>query len=431
MQNPDNSLRLSPTFLDGVLLTGAAIPDAVVLYCGSNCILEHVRHAYINHDWGQTLLRDDMRSRLITTLTDDTLAPLGVAEVLEHHVRKLMPVWQPGLIILSELSRMTIAGDDLRTIVPSVMQTTGVPTVATHSRYLARDHETAFTNLLHDIALLIPETAFDQLLPDRVAIIGYLFERNEGDHEGNIAAMEGLLCDLGLDVAATWLSSRPFISLCEAARASLLIALPYGRKAARALAARSGAEVLDVDLPVGLGATREFLQLVAHATGRMDRVDEVISRHLARVIPRVEWAVTRALAGRRAVLSLTSDWLKVVERMFVEDFGIEVAAAFRRSRFREGEEELGVTSNDFERMHDPSVATFGDRVLAEVARRGLDLVVASAWEKAVLDDDGLKVPFFEFGYPTWTRHELLLAPMVTFTGVLTWAQRLCDTMRGS
>ncbi|NOZ02402.1 MAG: hypothetical protein GXP54_11000 [Deltaproteobacteria bacterium] len=421
----DWSIRLGPTFVDGVLLTAAAIPDAALIYCGSTCIQEHARDSYRIHDWGQTLIRSGPGTRLMTTFTDYTLAPMGLASVIRENVDRLLEAWRPGLIVLAELSRITIAGDDLKSSAAELAESTGIPTVAASSRYLVRDQDTAFRGLLSAIAGRLPDTAFARgLIPESAAVIGYFHERNEGDQEGNTAELEGMLQDLGLTPVATWLSSTPMARLAEAARASLLVALPQGVEAARVLAERSGATVVETDLPVGIEGTREWLDTVARAAGASHRVADVEKRRLPVVVRRVDWAVSQMLAGRRVVLAASPDWLGPLSRMLVEDLGIDVSSALRRSRLAEGQKEGAQSSTDPLRLHDPSVRTLNARINAERAGRGVDAIIGSSWERIALQGDCSGIPFVEFGFPSFRTHNLLPVPSLGFTGVMTWAERL-------
>ena len=427
----DYSLRLSPTFVDGVLLTAAAIPDAALIYCGSTCINENVTQTYLHHDWGQTLVGRGPQTRLFTTFTDFTLAPMGVAPVVQHHVERLLAGWRPGLILIAELSRMTIAGDDLSDVARAIGQFSGLPTVAAKSRYLSRDHDTAFRNLLRGVVEALPDGAFEGgPVGGQATVMGYFWERNEGDQEANVAELEAMLRALGLAPTPTWLSHAPFARLAEAATSSLLVALPGARDAAHELAARSGARVVEVDLPVGLAGTTEWLETVAGAAGAQQKVRPFVEASLAVVVPRVDWGASRHLAGRRAALAASPDWLRPVARMMREDLGMELAVELRRGRFAEGEGENARQAVDPGRRHDPSVRTVNAHIGAEVAGRGLDVVVASSWERSALAGDAASVPFVEFGYPSFVSHELARAPRLGFPGVLTWAQRLAEAIAG-
>jgi nitrogenase molybdenum-iron protein alpha/beta subunit len=141
--------------------------------------------------------------------------------------------------------------------------------------------------------------------PERghVAVVGYLMDRNEGDHRGNVAELERMLRGLGLEPASVWLSGRPYEHLREARRAEAVLSLPHGRAAARVLARRLGVRLVEAGLPFGLEGTRRFLELLGRACGRRKEAAAFIRRELDLVAPRLEWSVPHAFLNRRFVFA--------------------------------------------------------------------------------------------------------------------------------
>ncbi|HEY6098284.1 MAG TPA: nitrogenase component 1, partial [Anaeromyxobacter sp.] len=401
----DFSLRLTPSFVDGVLVSAGAIADATVIYCGSTCIDERAFATVMRHDLAQTLVATGGATRLVTTFTDYSVAPMGTARVVEETALKVLRTRRPGVLVLAELSRVTIAGEDLRGTCEALRATLPVPIVAATSRTLVRDASDALAGVLEGLARALPDAAFDGgLVPDRVALIGYDLERAEGDHVGNLECLGTALAAVGLYLAPPWLSGATFARLQEAARASLILALPEGRQAASVLAARSGARVLEVGLPVGLASTSAWLRGVATACGRPDAAEPFIEAQLARIVPRLDW-VTERLAGRRVGLCLAPGWLDAVEPMLTRELGIDVAFALARARLPP--EDAAAPPG---RSYDPTVADVRDRIRRARDEGGLDLLVASSWEATaaggLLDGVGL----VEFGYPSFDRHFLRPTP---------------------
>ncbi len=421
----DFSLRLTPSFLDGALLAGGAIPDAVLVYCGATCIDERARHTIPRHDRGQTLLGPGSATRLVTTFTDDSMSPMGTARVLEETARKVLAARRPGLLILAELSCVTLAGEDLKATAGAIGAWFPSPVVAAVSRRLARDCADAFGSVLCGIAAGLPEEAFSRgLAADRVALLGYFFDRHEGDRTGDVAVLREMLGALGLKLEAPWLSGAGMAELSAAAGASVILALPQGLAAARLLAARSGARVVPVDLPVGLGGTAAWLRRVGAALGREGAAERYISSQLDRVVPRLEWVVSRELEGRRAAVCAAPEWLRGLVPFLDLELGVEVGLALPRGRcLPDGGL---VDENDPAREIDPSVETLCAGLGRVRAAGGLDLVIGSSWERrsaqGLLDGCG----WVEFGYPSLNRHFLSPAPHLGFEGALTWAERLAS-----
>jgi len=427
----DRSARLTPTFTDGVLVCGAAIPDGVVIYAGGPCVDEQVHATLRLHDVRQTLMAPGALPRLVSTFTDSSLAPLGAARPIRQALDRVLPLLRPRLVVLAELSDLTIAGDDLSAIAASVRERLGPEpiVVAATAQRIARDFRDAIASILADLARELPAAAFaGGPVPGRATVVGYFFERGEGDHVGTVEALSGLLRAVGLDPTATWLSGAPFAGLAEAARSSLLVALPSGRLAARLLAARSGATVVELDLPVGLGGTADWLRAVATASGRPGAADEVIERGLAAAVPWVDAVAGRVLAGRRALVSAVPDWLPGLSRMMGEDYGMEVACGLERAREPAAGVAAAAGAESPERTFDPSADSLLLHARRAVAGRGLDVLVGSSWEWRTLAAAGIDVPFVEFGFPSLAWRCLRPAPLAGFDGALCWAERLSSAL---
>ncbi|HOU54446.1 MAG TPA: nitrogenase component 1 [Myxococcota bacterium] len=425
----DATLRLSPTFMDGVFLSVAAIPDAALLYVGSTCINEHFRHSLQLADWGQDLLRDGQQSRLLLTFSDKTVAPMGVGHQVDLVVRRMLPTMRPALLVLAELTRVTLAGEDLETLAESVTGETGLPTIAATSRLLVRDWQTAFRRILVGLAEGIPDAAFEGgPVPGTVAVIGHLFQRNEADQHADVREWKTLLRMAGLEPLSIWLSRETVPELHRAARASWLVALPQGREAARRIARRSGAQVIDLDLPIGLQGTEEVVLRLADASGNEGPARTRLDEALRAVLPLVDQAAGHRLAGRRVALAALPDWSDGTARMFREDFGLDVAATTRRCRLITPEEEAAGVSQDLLRDHDPSVASWNEVLRRAMDEGPLDLIVGSSWERNALQGLVTKVPFVEFGYPCLSWHDLVGLPGMGLGGVVAWAHRLCAAL---
>lgn len=222
----------------------------------------------------------------------------------------------------------------------------------------------------------------------RVAVVGCLMDRNEGDGRGNVAELERMLRALGLEPASIWLSGRPLESLRQARRAEAVVSLPHGRRAARILARRLRARLVEAGLPFGLEGTRRFLELLGREFGRGRRAAAFTRRELDRVAPRLEWSVPHSFLNRRFV--------------FAGDTHYEAAFA-----------EL--------------IAELGGRV-ERLGRRGgvpegTDLLVA---DTRTLRRTRPSCAWLEFGFPCELTHCLPDDPFLGFPGALGFLSRAAD-----
>lgn len=132
------------------------------------------------------------------------------------------------------------------------------------------------------------------------AIVGYLFDRDEPDHAGNLRELKRLLAGLGLSVESIWLSGGGLSELEAAERAGVVISFPYAREAARIVAKRTGAKLIEVELPLGLSGTERFLKKVAAGSGRRGRAAPLAAAESLAAVRDVQSHALRIIAGREA-----------------------------------------------------------------------------------------------------------------------------------
>ena len=142
---------------------------------------------------------------------------------------------------------------------------------------------------------------------DKVAVVGYLFDRDEPDHAGNLRELRRLFRALGLDLVSVWLGGRGLPGLREVERAGAIVSLPYARAAARVLGARLKIPVIEAGLPMGLTGTEAFLTAVGDALRRGERARRFLKRELPALVRQTQDPVWRVIRGRAAALACGHD----------------------------------------------------------------------------------------------------------------------------
>lgn len=256
--------------------------------------------------------------------------------------------------------------------------------------------------------------------PENVALVGYLMDRNEGDHHSNIDEMERMLSAMSLRLVSTWLGGRARGSLEAVRDAGTLLALPHGRGAARLIAARTGARVVDVGLPFGLAGTERWVRAVGGALGRAEEAEALLSEDLGRAARRLEWLLPRVFLGRR-VGFIGDPWYLGAFAELCEELGCKLtlsAATCRRAPEREA-------WNPGEVLWRPS-----PRALAARLREPLDLLVSSSNEAAdAYAAGGGRV--LEFGFPSYRSHAAAERPCLGFRGALGLVDRMAQSLEVS
>jgi nitrogenase molybdenum-iron protein alpha/beta subunit len=263
--------------------------------------------------------------------------------------------------------------------------------------------------------------------PDRnkVAIVGHLMDRTEQDHRANVAELRRVLGALDLEVSSVWLEGEPFDRLSAAKDAGTIIALPLGRKAARTLAARTGADVLDVDVPFGLARTRRLLRDVGRALRRERAAEAFVDQELRRLLPRVEWVLRHVFFGKKAIFSGSPDLFGAM-RQVLSELGMEV-------RHMSSPSSRTHLPADFERdggslppmLFAPTLETLR-KELAPVIGEGIDLAIGNS---LFCDMVGAEAPVVEVGFPAHFSHALSARPLLGFEGWIHFVDRASEALQ--
>lgn len=170
-----------------------------------------------------------------------------------------------------------------------------------------------------------------------VALVGYLFDRDEPDHAGNLRELKRLLAGLGLRVESVWLSGGGRAELEAAERADLVLSLPYAREAARTIAKRTGAKLVETELPLGLSATERFLLKAGSAAGGRKRAAALAAEESLAAVRDTQAHVLRVVAGRGAEILQDDPHLDAALRELCAELGLLLGPAAgddgRRVRF--------------------------------------------------------------------------------------------------
>ncbi|MBI3566116.1 MAG: hypothetical protein HY079_13035, partial [Elusimicrobia bacterium] len=163
--------------------------------------------------------------------------------------------------------------------------------------------------------------------------------------------------------------------------AGLVVSLPYAREAARLVAERAGAALVEADLPLGLSGTERFLRAVAGASGRGARAERLIAAESAAAVRDSSELVMRVLSGRAALVRQDDPHLDAALRELCAEFGLLDPAA-------------------------------GD------ARRGRPLCFAPT-----LNDDPRETALVPTGYPNYLEHPVADRPFLGYAGFRQLADR--------
>ncbi|MFA6316983.1 MAG: nitrogenase component 1 [Elusimicrobiota bacterium] len=261
-------VRLNIPFLQGAYLAFNAIPDAVFLGDGPSCVFAKAEQIHGRHDLFSTLLSCDCGHRIqYTGVNVFTIAGNFEAGIMAA-MKRMAARPDCGVFFMGSMPMCSIAGTDYERLMREALEGSSKPA------FLLPRRSAVYGDWLDGYATVLETLASDMDLsgarpePGKVAVVGHLMDRTEGDHRGSVRELERMLLGVGIEPVSVWLSGRPYEHLRAARRASSVVSLPHGRAAGRVLARRLKVPLVEADLPFGLDASAEFVTAVAGALGQ-------------------------------------------------------------------------------------------------------------------------------------------------------------------
>jgi hypothetical protein len=419
-------VRLSYPYMLGVYTAANAIPDALVGIDGRSCAVPKAQQIHGNHDWRSTLLASDGQHRILHTNVERREVWRDRREAIRVMIREGLARPDVSVMFLGAQRMASIGEPPYAELVDELQGTAGKNIVLLPIRSDG-DWLTGYEDALAGLARRLPLDTDGGVPRSGVALCGYLWDRNEDDHHGNMRELERLLAGLGVKVVSAWLDGRPTRSLAAVGRARFIISLPYAREAARVLAERTGAGLLETDLPLGLDGTTRWLRQIAAALGVQPRMTEaLIDNELGAAAPRLEWAVPLAFL-RRAFGFMGDPHLMRAFIGMAHELGARVPLRVIWTIDRPAHEDLRRDDlDDPTVVVDPREGELAARLGPALGPAGVDLVVGNS--RALLDVPP-EIATVELGFPSFDAHALTDRPFLGYRGCLCLVERIAEQRR--
>ncbi len=417
-------MRINIPYLQGAYLAFNAVPDAYFLGDGPSCIFDKAEQIHGRHDLFSTLLSCDSRHRVQHTGVNVFNMAGDCEGGIAASLRSIADYPGCGAVFLGSMPMCAIVGTDYERILREALATKNKPAFLLPRRSaVSGDWLDGYAGVLEALAVGMDlEGAGAQ--SETVALVGYMMDRNEGDHGGNLRELDRILRALELQPVSIWLSGKPYEGLRDVRRASAIISLPHGRKAGQVLARRLGVKLVEAELPFGLEATRRFVERLGREFGRERQAREFIARELDEVIPRLQWTVPHAFLRRRFAFSGDPHYAaRFIEQ--IEDLGGRMVGTLvlggEHHLTPENRQELQCrVGTSFEPVPDEVRGVWG-----AISSGGADLVVGSAF---AFDRIERGERWLEFGYPSEDTHFLRDEPFLGFQGALAFLSRAANEL---
>jgi len=421
-QGEDFSMRVGYTYLLGVYLAVNAISDAFLLVEGPDCT--HMKTQYIqgNHDWLSTLTSVSGLHRVANTALHPSLMSESREANLRERLERMAAHPEVTGLLLTAMPMAAITGADYQRLCRQVSAGHGKEVVSVPGLSLSGDWLDGYARVLKALARSIALESSPQ--PNKVAIVGYLHDRNEDDHRANLEVLGEMFQRLGLELVSVWLGGQRWGELGRVGRAGTVISLPYGRQAARIICRRSGAKLLELPLPFGMSACDLWLRELGEHFGSQAQAESYRDEQLSRLAPRLEWLVPFlfqnlpvAYIGDPYLLPGLYDLLHLV--------GADLRLAIVTNR-RHHFNQAAVSLPGVECLVYPRQRNFIRFLLRRALEENIRLLVTNNYGAAFPLPSTAVV---EFGFPSVFYHALYPRPFLGYQGMLAMLDRLANSLR--
>lgn len=317
-------------FLNGVYVAVDAVRDCYLIVDGPYCVFTKAEMQYC-HNLRCRLQPHLGQARVVHTASDGhkeevASTALDRTELVEGVFAQVCSLPDAQIVLATSFDFHQLLNFPLEAMANRFAEHTGKLVCHVRSRSLGGTWLDGYALVCESLARAIALRQ-GRKRPGAVAVVGYLFDRDEPDHHGNLAELRRMLAALGLEVTSVWLSGGGLEQLQSVEEASIVVSFPYAREAARILAERLQADLIEVDLPLGLSASAQMMQTVARHVGGQAQAGVLVEQELASAVDDTRRHVLRVIAGNTARLACTDPWLERALAALCVELGLRVVDA--------------------------------------------------------------------------------------------------------
>lgn len=403
------------TFLNGIYLAINAIKDAYLLIdCPPFCGYDKINSIQWSHDFFSQLLRRDGKHKICCSGVSDAKAAIDRSSLLQEKMRLIMSTTDCGVLCLTSMPSAKVLAIDYDQLIRKINKDHSIPIVLIESCSMDSDWLTGFENTLLCLAKSLNFRKVKKKLK-KVGIVGYLFDRNEGDQIGNIFELKRIFEFLDLNLTSIWLSGGSIKSLKSIEEAQTIISLPYGRKAAREIAKATGAQLLELDLPFGLKNTENFIKTIARHFNSEKKAQKLIDQDLSRIIPILS-CVTAKYFMNKTFSVCTDPFLAGAIASSLKELGSKIQKIILFSKIRPDLDKILKNA-----IFEPRYSDVFNMAFTET-----EMIVCNSQIKHLLRTKNKLFKFTEIGYPSVNTHFLTNRPFLGLRGFVNFINQIIN-----
>ncbi len=268
------------TYLVGVLLGVNAIKDAYLWIDSPDCFFFKNDFIQWNHDIHSQLRNANGEHKILSTISDADSVIWNRNDKFVSSMIEMAKKDFTKLIFVSSMPMSQVVWTDYDGIISQAREKSQKDAIFNiPSRSMTDCWLEWYSDLLFSLAKNI---SLDWWNPEKnnIALIWNLFDRNEWDCFGNVLELKKICEKLGLTVVSIWLNGWNYEDILEVKNAGTIISLPYWRKAAKKIATRLKADLLELDLPFWLNKTTDFIDKIAKHFWFVEQGEKFIQEEL-------------------------------------------------------------------------------------------------------------------------------------------------------
>lgn len=418
------SVRVGQSYLIGVYLAINAISDVRLVVEGPDCTYMKSQYIQGNHDLLSTLTSVSGFHRIVNT----ALHPVMMTQSRESGLQELMTrvTRHPSTAatLVTSMPMAFVTGADYERLCRSVAEETGKELIHVRGLSLQGDWLDGYDETLKALAQQMELPAGEGRDPRKVAIVGHLFDRNEQDHVANLAELKEMVAAASGELVSVWLSGSGFQSLKKVGQAGTILSLPYARRAARILARKTGATVLEMPQPFGLEACEHWMTRLGEHLNQQESAARYVREKLSFVIPKLEWMIPFQTQGMQCGYIGDPYLLPGMVDIF-QTLGGKLQFGMICNR-KCDQKTLSQQASGAALSFYPRYREFIRFMTRSLLDQRLDLLVTNGLGMGVTPDGPASV---EFGFPSLYTHQLYPRPFLGFGGFLAFADTLVNALR--
>ncbi|MFW6230723.1 MAG: nitrogenase component 1 [Nanoarchaeota archaeon] len=403
-----NRRRRNQTFLTGIYLAINAIQKVRLLMDGPDCAYTKVELFENNHDLFASMYDEKGLHKISTTRVGLDSLIVGHHDMTDMYLERTCAADNTQAVFISSEPVVALTGVDYGMLASRAQAKTCVKIIPAPYQSLDKDWLDGYAYIMERIAEDL-DLSSEKRKKGSLAIVGFLFERNEGDSLGNIQELKRMIEAFSLDLCSVWLSGQDFDTLASVEEAEIIIRLPYGGRAADIVAQKTGAVVVDLPLPIGIEATKEWMLALGAYAGKKEKAEHFIDKEVSHLMKQVGWIVPAHLQGTQCMFSGDPFLAEALCRALSEiDMSLKKAVLFSR---KEHLRDLNLPDKTYTEFDEFDFSA--DAELALGCSNGRPFA-------------GNDVPYLELGFPSYATHFMSPHPYMGFKGFLLLINRIIN-----